>query len=43
MQQAMYFMSFALFISYSKDHFCEKERKEEKTDESILITLNVSV
>ncbi|PRT36746.1 hypothetical protein [Bacillus wiedmannii] len=43
MQQAMHFMSFALFIPYLKDHFCEKERKKEKTDEIILITLNVSV
>ncbi|PEB78704.1 hypothetical protein COM95_24945 [Bacillus cereus] len=43
MQQAMHFMPFALFISYLKDHFCEKERKDEKTDEIILITLNVSV
>ncbi|PEK64803.1 hypothetical protein COE98_02065 [Bacillus wiedmannii] len=43
MQQAMHFMSFALFISYLKDHFCEKERKDEKTDKIILITLNVSV
>ncbi|ACM11257.1 hypothetical protein CN324_15855 [Bacillus anthracis] len=43
MQQAMHFMSFALFISYLKDHLCEKERKDEKTDEKILITLNVSV
>ncbi|MGY2611696.1 hypothetical protein [Bacillus pretiosus] len=43
MQQAMHLMSFALFVSYLKDHFCEKERKEEKTDEIILITLNVSV
>ncbi|MBR9663564.1 hypothetical protein CWB35_24970 [Bacillus cereus] len=29
MQQAMHFMSFALFISYRKDHFCENERKDE--------------
>lgn len=36
-------MSFALFISYLKDHFYEKVRKDEKTDEKILITLNVSV
>ncbi len=39
----MHFMSFALFISYLKDHFYEKERKDEKTGEKILITLNVSV
>ena len=31
------------FISYLKDHLCEKERKDEKTDGKILITLNVSV
>ena len=31
------------FISYLKGHFCEKERKDEKTGERILITLNVSV
>ncbi|MDA1651935.1 hypothetical protein [Bacillus cereus group sp. TH160LC] len=43
MQQAMHFMSFALVISYLKGYFCEKERKDEKTDERILITLNVSV
>ncbi|MDF9590717.1 hypothetical protein P5757_18200 [Bacillus tropicus] len=43
MQQAMHFMSFALFISYFKAHLCEKERKDEKTDERILITLDVSV
>ncbi|PFB76666.1 hypothetical protein CN286_21105 [Bacillus anthracis] len=43
MQQAMHFMSFALFISYLKDHFCEKERKDEKIDERILIIPNVSV
>ncbi|WP_279588544.1 hypothetical protein [Bacillus albus] len=42
MQQAMHFMSFALFISYLKGHFYEKERKDEKTDEIILIILNVS-
>ncbi|WP_259652781.1 MULTISPECIES: hypothetical protein [Bacillus] len=42
MQQAMHFMSFALFISYLKDHFYEKERKDEKTDEIILIILNIS-
>ncbi|PDZ04924.1 hypothetical protein COE20_05060 [Bacillus cereus] len=43
MQQAMHFMSFALFISYLKGYFFEKERKDEKTDERILIILNVSV
>ncbi|MGN4652144.1 hypothetical protein ACTFOV_19440 [Bacillus cereus group sp. MYBK79-2] len=43
MQQAMHFMSFALFISYLKDHFYENERKDEKIDERILITLDVSV
>ncbi|PIE94819.1 hypothetical protein CO726_11935 [Bacillus fungorum] len=42
MRQAMHFMSFALFIAYLKGHFCEKERKEEKIDERILIILNVS-
>ncbi|AAS39739.1 MULTISPECIES: hypothetical protein [Bacillus cereus group] len=43
MQQAMHFMSFALFISYLKDHLCEKERKDEKRDERILIIPDVSV
>ncbi|OTX64803.1 hypothetical protein BK722_24390 [Bacillus thuringiensis serovar finitimus] len=43
MQQAMHFMSFALFISYLKYHFYEKARKDEKIDGIILITLNVSV
>ncbi|EEL72385.1 hypothetical protein bcere0026_6290 [Bacillus mycoides] len=43
MQQAMHFMSFALFISYLKDHFYEKERKDKKIDERILIISNVSV
>ncbi|OQR55070.1 hypothetical protein CDB3_20800 [Bacillus sp. CDB3] len=43
MQQAMHFMSFALFISYLKDHFYEKKRKHKKIDERILIISNVSV
>ncbi|PFV84790.1 hypothetical protein COL05_05765 [Bacillus sp. AFS059628] len=43
MQQAMHFISFALFISYLKDHFYEKERKDEKRDERVLIIHDVSV
>lgn len=31
------------FISYLKDHFYEKARKDEKIDGIILIILNVSV
>ncbi|EJR54471.1 hypothetical protein IIO_05653 [Bacillus cereus VD115] len=33
----------SLFFIYIKGHFYEKERKDKKTDERILITLNVSV
>ncbi|AFU11439.1 hypothetical protein MC28_0017 [Bacillus thuringiensis MC28] len=34
--------TFALFL-YIKGHFYEKERKDKKTDEKILIIRNVSV
>ncbi|MEB9456714.1 hypothetical protein [Bacillus anthracis] len=42
MQQAMH-LAFALFISYLKDHFYEKARKDEKIDGIILMIFNVSV
>ena len=34
-QQAMHFMSFALFISYLKDHLCEKKEKTRKQMKNI--------
>ncbi|EEL24439.1 hypothetical protein IC9_04652 [Bacillus toyonensis] len=33
----------SLFFLYIKGHFYEKERKDKKTDERILIIRNVSV